>query len=574
MLAIPHNADAQLPPVFEASDNTLIQVPELATVYLPPTRIIWTQAQGKSQIDNEACLLMKGTGQPDLANKNICLLRSDENNIPAIILDFGKELQGGIRIVTGNTSAGKPVKIRIRFGESVSETMSSVGENGATNDHAIRDMEVEVPMWGSSEFGNTGFRFVRIDLLDKNTEIQVNEIQAKFTYQDIPYVGSFRCNDELLNKIWMTGAYTVHLNLQNYLWDGVKRDRLVWIGDIHPEVATVNTVFGYNAAVPRSLDLARDNTPLPNWMNGHSSYSLWWIITHKDWYMNHGDLAYLQQQKEYLTALLHQMISLINENGEEKLTGVRFLDWPSSGNGEAIHAGLQALMIWALSDGKYLSTTLNDNDTAEKCQRAIDKLKQHIPDPNHSKQAAALLSLSGIIDMDKAHRIISEGGVKNFSTFYGYYMLQSLAKANDYDTALESIRRYWGGMLSAGATTFWEDFDVSWLENSTPIDEMPQAGKKDIHADNGDYCYKGLRHSLCHGWASGPTAWLSQHVLGVKILEPGCRKIQISPNLGNLEYAEGTYPTPLGAVSIKHVKQADGKIKSSIDAPKGIEIIK
>ena len=33
-----------------------------------------------------------------------------------------------------------------------------------------------------------------------------------------------------------------------------------------PEVMTINTVFGYNEVVPKSLDLIRDITPLPQWM--------------------------------------------------------------------------------------------------------------------------------------------------------------------------------------------------------------------------------------------------------------------------------------------------------------------
>ena len=34
----------------------------------------------------------------------------------------------------------KPVNVRVRFGESVSEAMSEIGgKNGATDDHAIRD---------------------------------------------------------------------------------------------------------------------------------------------------------------------------------------------------------------------------------------------------------------------------------------------------------------------------------------------------------------------------------------------------------------------------------------------------
>ena len=111
-------------------------------------------------------------------------------------------------------------------------------------------------------------------------------------------------------------------------------------------------------------------------------------------------------------------------------------------------------------------------------------------------------------------------------------MLQAKAMAGDYTGAMDDICRYWGGMLDLGATTFWEDFDIAWLENAARIDELVPAGKVDVHRTYGDYCYKGLRHSFCHGWASGPTAWLTEHVLGVTIVEPGCRVIRIDPHLG------------------------------------------
>lgn len=559
---------AQLPPIFETDKYQNVQISQLTTAYLSPTRIIWKSGN----IQNEDILLLKGKGQADLTNSRICTMNSKSNNQPSVILDYGKELHGGIQIITGNTTGDKPVKIRLRFGESVSEAMSDIGEKGATNDHAIRDAIIEIPRLGNIEFGNTGFRFVRIDMIEPNTELQIKEVRAKLIYQDIPYLGSFHSSDTLLNKIWMTGAYTVHLNLQDYLWDGIKRDRLVWIGDIHPEVSTVNAVFGYNASVNRSLDLSRDITPLPNWMTGISSYSMWWIITHRDWYMNNGDFKYLKEQKEYLIPLLQQLVSMIDENGSEKLNGWRFLDWPSSNNDNAIHAGLQAMMVLSLSAGKDLCLILDEKNMARECKNAIAKLLKYQPSPADSKQAAALLSLSELIDSEQATDIIINDGVRNFSTFYGYYMLQALAKSGNYETALESIRKYWGGMLSVGATTFWEDFNIDWLDNTSRIDELPQPGKKDIHADYGDYCYKGLRHSLCHGWASGPTAWLSEHVLGIKAIEPGCRKIKIEPHLGDLDFVEGTYPTPLGVVKVKHTKMANGKIKSEIKAPKGIEI--
>ena len=75
--------------------------------------------------------------------------------------------------------------------------------------------------------------------------------------------------------------------------------------------------------------------------------------------------------------------------------------------------------------------------------------------------------------------------------------------------------------------------------NAGRIDQLVPPGKKDIHGDFGNYCYKGFRHSLCHGWASGPTAWLSRHVLGIRILEPGCKAIKVEPHLADLAWVEG-----------------------------------
>jgi alpha-L-rhamnosidase len=192
-----------------------------------------------------------------------------------------------------------------------------------------------------------------------------------------------------------------------------------------------------------------------------------------------------------------------------------------------------------------------------------------------SKQAAALLALSGLIPASKANNeILAKDGVQKMSTFYGYYMLNARAMAGDYKGALENIREYWGAMLDMGATTFWEDFDIDWTKNAARIDELVPEGKVDIHSAYGDYCYVGFRHSLCHGWASGPTAWMSQYVLGVQVLEPGFKKIKIEPHLGDLEWVKGTFPTPKGILEIEHKKDANGKVITTYSAPKGIIVVK
>ena len=154
------------------------------------------------------------------------------------------------------------------------------------------------------------------------------------------------------------------------------------------------------------------------------------------------------------------------------------------------------------------------------------------------------------------------------SCFIGYYILLAKAKLNDYKGAVELIRNYWGSMVKMGATTFWEEFDISWTDNAYGIDELPVNGKKDIHGDFGKCCYTGFRKSLCHGWASGPTPFLSKIIGGIEILEPGCRKVRIKPNLGGLKWIKVNFPTPFGNINI----YADGS-EVKTDAPKEIEII-
>ncbi len=556
------------PPGFESAERS-----PLSTFIIAPTRVVW---QSEAGVQNAGSLLKPHAGQAVLKEPQPpCVLTARSNAPAGILLDFGKELHGYIELITPLTKDQAKLRhVRVRFGESVSEAMAEPGgKQNAQNDHAVRDQAVTLPWLGKKMVGPSGFRFVRLDNADAPLPVELSEVRAVLQIRDIPQIGSFKCDDERLNRIWQVGAYTVHLNMQEYLWDGIKRDRLVWLGDMHPEVSTIHAVFGFNDVVPRSLDLTRDVTPVTEWMNGISSYSMWWVLLHEDLWLHHGNRAYLEAQQPYLTALLKRLAKLIGPDGKERIDGLRFLDWPSSPNKQGVTAGLQALLVMTLESGGRLMTTLDDANTAKLCTDAAARGRQVVPEVNKSKSGAALLSLAGMMDAKQtAETVLKVGGPKDVSTFYGFYVLQALAKSGDANTAMDFIRTYWGAMLDLGATTFWEDFNLDWTPNAARIDELVPPGKKDIHGDFGAYCYEGFRHSLCHGWASGPTAWLSQNVLGVQPLEPGCKRVRITPQLGNLKWAEGTYPTPLGPIRIRHERKPDGTIASKIDAPPGIQI--
>lgn len=531
---------------------------EIVTKYLIPEKIVCEKDCMEPQR-----LLEEQPRQAVLSNCESTVIKKGGY----VVLDFGKEIQGAADITV--KIAEKGAKLRTVFGESVSEALSKIGEKNATNDHAVRDMIFDVASAQHFRTWNTGFRFLKLEAL--NSDIQLEGVQGIFEYRDLEYKGSFCCNDDMLNEIWKVGAYTVHLNMQEYLWDGIKRDRLVWIGDMHPEVSTILSVFGGVQVVKDSLNLIKDNTASDEWMNGIASYSMWWMRIMYDWYWETGDYEYLSEVKDYLYQIINHTLSCINEDGTHTIEG-KFVEWSSSEKKEEA-AGMQAMLVHGLTYGGKLCGILGNEELERKSQEAIKKLRLQKYEYAGNKQIAAMVSLMDMDDStDISENVLKPEGAKGLSTFWGYYTLQALAKTEDYQAALDIIREYWGLMLKYGATTFWEDFDIEWTKNAASIDEVVPEGKNDLHGDFGRFCYKQLRHSLCHGWASGPTAFLSRHILGVECLKPGYQEVRIRPHLADLTWVEGTYATPYGNIEIRHEK-INGKIKSEIKAPKEIKIV-
>lgn len=541
--------------------------------FITPARVVWTSGQ----VEDAEALLIEGTGQAAMIGGRMCCMTSSPKDTASIILDYGKELHGGIKLVMAGLER-YPKLVRIRFGESVSETCSEVCDTDwipghSTDDHAMRDIVMKIPRDGSIELGNSGFRFVRIDLLETGCTLEIREATAILRWRDIPYQGSFRCSDERLDTIWSTGAWTTHLNMQEYIWDGIKRDRLIWLGDMHPEMSAVSAVFGWNDVIDRSIDLACEQFPLPEWHNGMSSYSMWYLIIQHDWYMQNGNIDYLRKHHDYITGLIDRFDELTGTDGSINIGGRIFLDWPSSPNQEGVRAGYRALLCLALEDASKLCGYMDDEEHAALGMEIRDRLLKAVEPHNNLKQSAALMAMAGLMPAVQAcDEVVSVGGAEGFSTFYGYYMLEALAMAGRYQEAMDIIREFWGGMIDLGATSFWEDFSLDWAKNAGRIDELPAEGKDDIHRDFGAFCYLSYRHSLCHGWASGPTPWLSHHVLGVKVVEPGCRKVCMEPHLGDLEWAEGTYPTPFGNISIRVEKDAKGRTVAHVSKPRKVRL--
>lgn len=455
-----------------------------------------------------------------------------------VVLDFGMELCGGIRMVT--RAVDGVARFHLTFGESLTECLSNIGEKNATNDHSPRDFEAVVPAMSDLTFGQTGFRFVRIELLSSNPVL----VKNIFAMNTLPYFEKeavIKTSDPELNKIIDTAFYTLKLNFQNgYIWDGIKRDRLVWCGDLHQEIITSIYLFGDNSNIKNSLSFLRAETPDEDWMNTIPSYSAWWVINLCDYCAKTGNMTYFKENQDYARMILEKFDLCVTESGDFDYTPYPtgmpyFLDWPTLDTSDAI---IGTACIVLLAAKKFLN--LQEN---EACHNLIRKLEKHLFTTCNTKQALAFQIIAGKeISDDYLH--LEEKGAYGFSTFMAYYILSADALAGGQNM-LSLIKEYFGAMISRGATTFWEDFHMDWLTGSGRIDEIPSDSQKDIHGDYGAYCYEGFRHSLCHGWASGVLSFIIEYMFGLQISENGQdytltpRALEVSNLYAKLPFKDG-----------------------------------
>ncbi len=516
--------------------------------------------------NSEALLLKNDYLQIGLAETEYAVLHCGSS----IVLDFGREYCGGVRILTYQAE-GK-CKVRIRFGESLGEACAELGEKGASNDHSLRDFEAEPVRYSDMQFGQTAYRFIRLDMLT-GTSLKIKKILGTFEYFDVPEQGSFRCSDERLNKIFDTAAYTLKLCVQNEMvWDGVKRDRLVWIGDMHPETLGLLCLYGAQNCIKNSLRFIREQTPLPAFMNGMPSYSIWWVAVLCDYYRYTADAAFLRENSAYLSALVGQLDACVDEAGEvhfPESPDQFFLDWATYQKPES-RSGVYALLCFALQ--KLLPIADIVGIRQEKITELCRRVRADLPHAN-AKQVIALQALAGHIGMDNGTKqLLTAGDAKGISAFMSYYILHALCVSDGKTEAVRLLKEYFGYMLDLGATTFWEEFKTEWAEHACAIDVISKEGEQDIHGDFGENCYKGYRRSLCHGWSAGAVPLLLHDILGVQILEPGFKKVKITPCLGNLCWMKGNVPTPFGVIKVI-VSKHDGKEQIEVSAPSEIEIL-
>lgn len=472
-----------------------------------------------------------------------------ENKGNGILIDFGKETFGYVKF---HNLKGKG-NLNIFYGESPEEALDK--EYCETLDYFTIDNTE------GKDFTTPGSKALRYVYIEKSNNLSFEKVSMLYEYLPLDYRGSFRCNDELINKIWDISAYTMHLTSREFFIDGIKRDRWIWSGDAYQSYLMNYYLFFDSPSVTRTMLNLRGKDPVTSHMNTIMDYTFYWFMGIYDYLQYTGDRHFVQQFYPRMQSLMDYCLSRRNNEGMmEGLAGDWvFLDWADFKMSKAGEVSFEQLLFCrSLETMAICAEIMNDSDNKEKYTTLANDLKQKLftvfwsdekgafvhnrENGKMSDQVTPYTNMFAVLlnyldesktDAIKKNVLLNPDALKITTPYMRFYELEALCSLGEHDFVMKEIRNYWGGMLELDATSFWEKYNP----NEKGTEHLAMYGRP-------------YGKSLCHAWGASPIYLLGKYYLGVKPLKEGYKEFSITPVLSDLEWMEGSVPTPNGDIKI------------------------
>jgi len=412
-------------------------------------------------------------------------------------------------------------------------------------------------------FWRRGARYVllRVDSAEPVTMHDFRVVEATYPAKE---TGSFSCSDERLNQIWKMSQLTTRLCMEDTYVDCPTYEQTFWVGDSRTEGLANYYCFGAGGISARCLRLAaqslrygglvESNVP-SSWRSVIPAWSFLWAFACEEYELFFDDPALLDEMLPALREQAERAWGHVDERGLLSMEAWNLADWaPMDQPGEGV---VTSQNLWfGASLGSlarvYRSRGLEDEAVVMEERRAalfaavnehlwsqggtpayVDCLRTNGTQSDVvSQQNQILAILYGAATGDRLETVARyltdppEGMVQVGTPFFAFFWLEALVKLGRFHDMLAVIRDKWGMMLDHGATTCWELFPGFF--------------------DSGR-----LTRSHCHAWSAAPAYFLGAHVLGVRPLSAGFEEIAFQPFFGDLEWAKGTIPTPLGPIYVE-----------------------
>ncbi|KAI1278243.1 Six-hairpin glycosidase-like protein [Xylaria sp. FL0933] len=522
---------------------------------------------------------------------------------PQVVLDFGLEVGG---ITSFNYVSDGAAKIGLAWTEAKNWIGSdSDYSNGGTTPDGHLTLDITRSGSGSYEVPleklRGGFRYLTLSYSSSTgAAVNVSEVLLEIGFQPTwsnlrAYQGYFRSSDETLNKIWYAGAYTLQTNtvpiktgraipMVRNTWanngtlgngstiivDGAKRDRAVWPGDMGVAVPSAFYSVGELESVVNALQVMYDyqnkdgslpEAGPPLLQQDSDTYHMWTLIGTYNYVLYTNDTDFLALNWNRYKKAVDYIYGLVDEkSGLLSVTGTR--DWARLGQGFN-NSEANVILFRTLTTGSYLATLIGDNALSgtysDRASALLIAINTYLWDssygafrdnatnvPLYPQDANSLAVLFNMTSAEQGQSISSRlvenwnalGAVSpelpgHISPFISSFEIQSHFLAGNATRALDLIRRSWGWYLNHPNGT-----------GSTVIEGYLEDGSFAYRFNRGypDPSYT----SHAHGWSSGPTSALTNHVVGLAVTGPAGQMWSLAPQFGDLQSAEGGFTTILG----------------------------
>lgn len=441
------------------------------------------------------------------------------------ILDFGDYITGHLTfsIVGEGRGVDSPARIKFTFGEVPAEVAESFEHyKGGLSRSWLQDEVVNIDVLPATLTlpRRYSFRYLKIEVaaISPNYTVRFDNIKATAITSAGKNQHPLPANTPgLLRRIDEVSLNTLRNCMQTVFEDGPKRDRRLWIGDVRLQALANYDTFQNNDLVKRCLylfaGLPREDGFMPacifeqpHALRGHEyiiDYAALYVAllleyaqATKDWRTARDLWPVARRQIEILTQYIGQDGIFVAPKGSWV-----FVDWK---DGLDRTAAMHGIFVFSLRKAMELARAVGADDEAAQYSKQIAVLttaahsaffdsaqKVFLSGPQRqiSWATQAWMILSGIATPDEGAaairtvRTVSDA-VRPGGPYLYHYFVEAAIKCGLKAEALELVQSYWGGMVQAGADTFWEVYDPS----------------NPLLSPYGD----PMINSYCHAWSCTP----------------------------------------------------------------------